>query len=447
MSDNIKLLRYNTGNDKKAFVEFKDAFDAVIFNATIVAYSGASVSDIISIHMNKYIIDPQTYILQHDSKAFMSSNGKIKASVLKYLQELPQKVSDTIVNERRALNTTDINACLEELVEKVYNFQVEYISRFIQKKDYGKYLEFVQEEENCEREYSPQFIIAPYFRLKNEYSKVEIEEWLHINRSSLELFTNKYRMSNFPIAAQLLIDKNALCNLDFNLLQKQYNLPDYDYVFIWVDNFSPLTANKNEQLAFKSLMQVFNNLNKRIIMAYGGFDSILLCHKELPTRLYGVAQSVGYGESRNITPVGGGLPVNKYYFYPTHERLVFGDVSNILSGNDFFSGDRGQAATRFYEEICDCEQCKQIIKNDINNFNRYNESVPYAWKDDIKRNRPTTEASFIATRHFMCCKQKEWEEIENSSLEDCINRFLRNIEKYSEAHIAKIKRFLKTYVE
>lgn len=447
MSDNIKLLRYNTGNDKKAFVEFKDAFDAVIFNATIVAYSGASVSDIISIHMNKYIIDPQTYILQHDSKAFMSSNGKIKASVLKYLQELPQKVSDTIVNERRALNTTDINACLEELVEKVYNFQVEYISRFIQKKDYGKYLEFVQEEENCEREYSPQFIIAPYFRLKNEYSKVEIEEWLHINRSSLELFTNKYRMSNFPIAAQLLIDKNALCNLDFNLLQKQYNLPDYDYVFIWVDNFSPLTANKNEQLAFKSLMQVFNNLNKRIIMAYGGFDSILLCHKELPTRLYGVAQSVGYGESRNITPVGGGLPVNKYYFYPTHERLVFGDVSNILSGNGFFSGDRGQAATRFYEEICDCEQCKQIIKNDINNFNRYNESVPYAWKDDIKRNRPTTEASFIATRHFMCCKQKEWEEIENSSLEDCINRFLRNIEKYSEAHIAKIKRFLKTYVE
>ncbi len=447
MSDNLKLLRYNTGNDKKAFVEFKDTFDAVIFNATIVAYSGASVSDIISIHMNKYIIDPQTYILQHDSKAFMSSNGKIKASVLKYLEELPQKVRDTIVNERRALSTSDINSCLEELVEKVYKFQVEYISRFIQKKDYGKYLEFVQEEENSEREYSPQFIIAPYFRLKNEYSNIEIEEWLSINRSSLELFTNKYRMSNFPIAAQLLIDKNALCNLDFNLLQKQYDLPDYDYVFIWVDNFSPLTANKNEQLAFKALMQVFKNLNKRIIMAYGGFDSILLCHKELSTRLYGVAQSVGYGESRNITPVGGGLPVNKYYFYPTHERLVFGDVSNILSSNGFFGGDRGQAATRFYDEICDCEQCKQIIKNDINNFNRYNESVPYAWKDDIKRNRPTTEASFIATRHFMCCKQKEWEEIENSSLEDCVNRFLSNIEKYSEAHIAKIKRFLKTYVD
>ena len=48
MADVLKLLRYNTGNDKKAFVEFKDEFDAVIFNASIVAYSGASIADIVS---------------------------------------------------------------------------------------------------------------------------------------------------------------------------------------------------------------------------------------------------------------------------------------------------------------------------------------------------------------------------------------------------------------
>lgn len=31
MNDVLKLLRYNTGTDKKAFIEFKDHFDAVIF--------------------------------------------------------------------------------------------------------------------------------------------------------------------------------------------------------------------------------------------------------------------------------------------------------------------------------------------------------------------------------------------------------------------------------
>lgn len=49
MDDVIRMLRYNTGMDKKAFVKFKNDFDAVIviFNATIVAYSGAAVADLV----------------------------------------------------------------------------------------------------------------------------------------------------------------------------------------------------------------------------------------------------------------------------------------------------------------------------------------------------------------------------------------------------------------
>src|SRR5699024_2604124 len=58
--------------DKKAFIKFKNDFDAVIFNATIVAYSGAAVADLVSVHKNQYIIDPQTHILQHSVHAIMS---------------------------------------------------------------------------------------------------------------------------------------------------------------------------------------------------------------------------------------------------------------------------------------------------------------------------------------------------------------------------------------
>ena len=130
MADVLKLLRYNTGNDKKAFVEFKDEFDAVIFNASIVAYSGASIADIVSIHMNRYIIDPQTYILQHDASAFLSNKGKIKASVLKYLDELPTQIRNAIVEERRSLDLADIDSSLDELVDSVHDFQVKYIAKF-----------------------------------------------------------------------------------------------------------------------------------------------------------------------------------------------------------------------------------------------------------------------------------------------------------------------------
>ena len=93
MDDVIRMLRYNTGTDKKAFVKFKNDFDAVIFNATIVAYSGAAVADLVSVHKNQYIIDPQTHILQHSVHAIMSKksrNGQpcIKKSVQKYLEQL-----------------------------------------------------------------------------------------------------------------------------------------------------------------------------------------------------------------------------------------------------------------------------------------------------------------------------------------------------------------------
>ena len=69
MGEVLRILRYNTGTDKKAFVQFKHNFDAVIFNATIVAYSGSSVAGLVSMHKRKYIIDPQTHIFQQDISA------------------------------------------------------------------------------------------------------------------------------------------------------------------------------------------------------------------------------------------------------------------------------------------------------------------------------------------------------------------------------------------
>ena len=71
-----KLIRYNTGTDKKLFTEFADDFDAVVMNATIVAYSGSAMADLVSIYKDNYIIDPQTYILQQDIETLKSSTSK-----------------------------------------------------------------------------------------------------------------------------------------------------------------------------------------------------------------------------------------------------------------------------------------------------------------------------------------------------------------------------------
>lgn len=127
----LKILRYNTGTDKKAFVQFKDFFDAAIFNATIVAYSGASVADLISMHSRRYIIDPQTHIFQQELSAYTTENKKthipaIKKSVTKYLEKMPAALADKILKLHQKPEPELIAQNLDALVECVYAFQTEF---------------------------------------------------------------------------------------------------------------------------------------------------------------------------------------------------------------------------------------------------------------------------------------------------------------------------------
>jgi hypothetical protein len=182
------------------------------------------------------------------------------------------------------------------------------------------------------------------------------------------------------------------------------------------------------------LLGAFREVGKKPIMAYGGYDSIFLCHKEITNRLYGVAQSVGYGEAREITPVGGGLPINKYYFLPLHQRMNFSEAAGILQKHGYFANDTSvqQRTEKYYNNICNCKECYQVIGDNIDNFNRYNESVPFTFKKSgIMRNRPTTDASLIAAKHFLWCKINEWAFINKKPLSEIINELLKDIETYA----------------
>ena len=48
-------------------------------------------------------------------------------------------------------------------------------------------MEFFREEENSTEGYAPKFIIAPYFRLKTEYSDSEAKSWLNLNNQALNV--------------------------------------------------------------------------------------------------------------------------------------------------------------------------------------------------------------------------------------------------------------------
>lgn len=452
MRETLRILRYNTGTDKKAFVEFKEHFDAVIFNAAIVAYSGSSVADLVSMHKRKYIIDPQTHIFQQDISAISTENKKthtiqIKKSVEKYLSQLPPDLSNALMQKKHQLSPNEVVPYVDALVTDVYDFQTKYVDGYIKGKEYDKYLEFAKLGPE------PRMLIAPYFMLKDSYDDVAINDWLDINSTCMRKTIQKNLLSNnpFPIAAQIVLDKAVMLSNNFvNKIKAAYSDLEFEYVFIWVDDFDSFDARIEHVKAFAQLVTALNDIGKKPMMAYGGYESIILCNSESPSRLYGVAQSVGYGEYRPITPIGGGLPVNKYYFLPTHRRLRFDDAAKILSTQGYFSNDKSDAAHAedYYVNICDCKQCHEIIKKDINNFDKYNDSISFDIRKKngvISRNRPTTDASLIAALHFLYCKVDEWENVETKDFNSLISELKENCKTYNPLLYREIEEWCKVY--
>nr|MBQ4457049.1 hypothetical protein [Clostridia bacterium] len=443
MSDCLKLLRYNTGTDKKVLIKFKDKFSAVIFNATIVAYSKSAVADLVAVHKNQYIIDPQTHIYQQDIKNVQSvdKNGNIavKKSVDKYLSELPLVLKTHFYQKGGNLSAKDINDAVDELVDKVYFFDSHYVDSYIKTKEYDKYLKFAKIGP------SPAVVIAPYFMLKSTFSENEINEWLELNSLCAQRFIEK-NADKYKSGIQIVMDKGVLSNsVIINKIKKCYEHISADYAFIWIDEFSLFDATPLQQKQFRLLLEALTEIGIKPVMAYGGYDAILLCNKDLPYRMYGVAQSVGYGEARAVTPVGGGLPVNKYYFYPLHLRMNLSEVTSILMRQGFFSMDPKEASDRFYNEICSCEQCKATIGQNIHMFDRFNESSDYLMRNGIRRNRPTNDASIIAAMHFLYSKTREWAAVEEKSFDVLTKELKDGYNKYLPAQVDKIASWYSTY--
>lgn len=443
MSDVLKLLRYNTGTDKQVFIRFKDSLSAVIFNATIVAYSSSAVADLVSVYKNQYIIDPQTHIFQHsiDAVQAKSKSGQpvVKKSVLQYFDQLPEQLKNSFLSSGGELTPSHIEASIDSLVETVYRFETEYVDRYIRKKEYDKYLQFVKLGP------SPRVVIAPYFMLKYNYDDSTLLSWMKLNRISAEKFSATNN-GLYPVGIQLVIDKAVLEKEDIiDIISTTYNGINAEYAFIWIDEFNSFQASKNQMVQFKALLQALTRIGLKPIMAYGGYDAILLCSSDLPFHIYGVAHSVGYGESRAITPVGGGLPVNKYYFPPLHSRLNMTEVIPILMHNGYFSGDKENAANRFYSHICSCKQCKAVIKDNIDNFTAFNDSVPFTIRGSITRNRPTADATLISAMHYMYARIIEWEQVEHNSFKELLRNLVDAYSEYASKSKDKIISWCEVY--
>lgn len=452
MSNNkiVHILRYGTVAEKGHLEKAFSAFDYLSINGNTAAYVSTAISKFIveKFFSNKekgYFIDPITYAFQNkiellSSKSKTTGKMNIKKSIMKLIEIYGSPVEKVMTGVPIIPNDFDNKISMDTFTDRVLSFQYDLVYQHINEQDLQKYLDYVAPNQSSNLpQLRPKFLIAPYFYLDTQC--MCWKDWLRLNtefvRLSVQKSTNEYKL---PVFAQIVISKSIL--LDANALNKTiqaYSTLECDGYTIWIDDLNETEANMSVLIGFIKLLKSLKS--KPVYNMYGGYFSILLTHKSLGL-LNGVSHGLEYGESRMVYPVGGGIPVSKYYYMPLHQRLDFTKAFYVLVyfGAIDPSKDNWGDSKKYYNSICKCSQCKSVIKDEMINFIEFESREFYEIQrknQTLRRKKASSDTRQNCLYHYLLCKMKEFNNVKNETLSTLLKELTDNREYYKSCESLK----------
>lgn len=396
------IVRYGTPADQKYLLgDLLPTYDQLAINANMVAHiPGALASFVAQRARNKpYFIDPQTHAFQHDiihlESSSTASQGEIKKSVRRLIDAYGAPIEDAVSQERRCVLPEDFSRVRlrRDFCKRVMNFQLKALADQAKSSETAKYYGFLEEKGIVEQAgFRPSFVIAPYFYMEGS----TIEEWLELNLQFAEDAGSVVAKQNVPLAVQVVISQDVLCNPELrNRIVDTYSRINTDAFLVWVDSFS---EQQSSESALQAFVELASGLKEKapVVNLFGSFFSVLLLHSGI---LAGVVHGLEYGEDRSVKPVGGGIPVAKYYVPALHTRLSFRTALRAVRSLGGMT-----SVDDFFDKVCDCQQCKEVIKS-----NPDTDFIGYGRTKAIgAREYPLPDTKNNSVRHYMLCKSEEF---------------------------------------
>lgn len=328
-----------------------------------------------------------------------------------------QKYGDPVqscINSGRSVTPNDFedDKAAESFCNAVVDYQWNNINENIKSSDVEEYLSF-EASEDFRNQYFPAFIIAPYFY-------IDSEEWLEINRRMLCI--TKKNNSDKALFAQIVVPQSLLDDIEMQeKIVRVYSGLEIDGILIWIDNFSEYEVPCEKLIRYIQFLSKLKEVKKPIYNLYGSYFSIILTNKMIPNGplLRGVGHSLEYGEYRSVVPVGGGIPKNKFYYFKVHNRIDYAIMSEILYVKGYSKLDPKEAASKYFENVCNCKICKSIIGSDLNNFQKFESTEYYELKTkgtNQRRSYASASTKEICVLHYQLNKAKEYKELNGSNL-------------------------------
>ena len=403
--DCIHVVLFGTFYENKYFLgDYKNSFDLIGFNANIIAHAPSGIAAFISQLSKKfYFIDPQTHAFQQPLKTIMRKvDGKweLKKSIARLADNYASVIKECAGKSQLTAGKIADNE-IEEICKNVLNFQLNLVQESTQILDVKEFLDFSQIE------LRPEFLIAPYFYLEMDKLEAELVDNMKFIIES-KLFSQK------PLFAEIVMEKEILVNSErFQKVIEKYNECHADGFLIWIDDFSEVSVSETVLKRYKEFLSELGHSGKPIIAMHGSYFSIALSGEK--GILAGVGHGIEYGEHRPVIPVGGGVPLAKFYFPKFHKRVNYNpDAQDTLLEMDWV-----KSREVYIREVCSCNMCKEIIKNDVEtDFSKYGET-----KESNKNSQlyPTPEALDKSRRHYLNTKITEYKKCASSPISEIIH--------------------------
>lgn len=446
MKEAIHILRYGTVGDKEHLFKARESFHYLAVNANSAAYVSGSIAQYVVECLVKpnrgYFIDPLTHAFQKNIYLLSSKNKNKEVRIKKSIEKLLEYYQEPASNVRNniPIRITDFNndsSDYQGFCKRVLDFQYNIIYDNLEERDIGKYVAYSLDV-NLEdaSQIRPKFLVAPYFHL-DVYDK-EFGEWLKINKKLITYAKHQgeaYLAT--PIFGQIVISRETLLSEEgLQAVIDSYSDSICDGFTVWVDGLDEHDASADELTQFVKLLKgLKSKSNKKTYNLYGSYFSVLLTHKSL-NLLNGVSHGLEYGESRQVFPVGGGIPTSKYYMFPLHKRLDFTQAFYLLKHHNVLdlSQDNWGPATKYHNEVCKCSRCKKILKNEMINFMDFESTEFYEVATRygvVRRKKASSETKRNCLYHYLNSKVREFSDVLKLTIEE----LLLNMEKERDNYI------------
>jgi hypothetical protein len=416
-------MMFSTFAEQNYFVyPNNNSYSGVIINANMAAHAPSGLASFIMGKLSghtKYIVDPFTHAFQHDPSYIKNGDRNVKKSIKLLADKYGPPISDYVGD--RPLGSSDFlsNEIVTNFTRKVLDFQRDHLHDFMASSDEAKYLE----ESEIKK---PAAIIAPYFFLP----ETDWEGWLNTNLSCINAAIGLCQDEEH-LFAEIVIDRGVL--LDPKILKKiiegyrQFS-PRIHGCLLWIDNFDEQIVSITELSSMKNICASLRTIFPEVINLHGGYFSILLGSVAGRNCMTGVTHGPEFGEFRSVVPVGGGIPISRYYVPRLHSRVRYREALDIFKSAGWLN-----SSNEFHENVCDCLECRETIAGDPTNFIKFGQ-------DEVKNVRrgmglvrigfPTSETKSHCLRHYLQRKNREYQMADGAQPQVLLDELSASIRDY-----------------